>query len=146
LPLNKKETNMRDLLRNVLASQHFNPANSTVTRTSTTIDLQGYNSATVVFAIGQSGDTLSGSVFWTLKLTHSDDDTTYVDVPLADLLNTTQTIVIDAPAEDRTAYSFGYNGSRRYLRAVATPTGTHTVGTPIGIIALRGTPSYAPVV
>ncbi|MDX2113694.1 MAG: hypothetical protein SFW63_08200 [Alphaproteobacteria bacterium] len=137
---------MRDLYRNVLVSQHFNPANSTVTRTSTTIDLQGFNSAAVAFAIGQSGDTLSGSVFWTLKLTHSDDDTTYVDVPLSDLLNTTQTVVIDASTKDRTVYSFGYNGNRRYLRAVATPTGTHSVGTPIGIVALRGTPSYAPVV
>jgi hypothetical protein len=136
---------MRDLFHNVLVTQHFNPVVSSVTRTSTAIDLQGFNSASVVFTIGQSGDTLSGTVLWTLKLQHSDDDVTYVDVPLADLTNGAATVVIDAPLEDRTAYSFGYVGPRRYLKGVATPTGTHSVGTPIGMLALRGTPSYAPV-
>jgi len=137
---------MRDLYKNVLVSQHLSPINSTVVRTSTSVDLQGFNSAIVAFSVGLSGDTLSGSVLWTLKLTHSDDDSAYVDVPLADLLNTTATIVIDNSTKDRTVYGFGYQGNRRYLRAVATPTGTHSVGTPIGMIAMRGTPAYAPVV
>lgn len=137
---------MRDLYRNVLVSQHVNPVNSTVTRTSTTIDLQGFNSAEVVFAIGQSGDTLSGSIFWTLKLQHSDDDSTYTDVTTADLQNSTATVVIDSSAKDRVAYPFGYLGNKRYLKGVATPTGTHTVGTPIGVLALRAAAAYAPVV
>ena len=136
---------MRDLYHNVLVTQHFNPAVSTVTRTSTTIDLQGFNSATVVFAIGQAGDTLTGSVFWTLKLQHSDDDSAYSDVSAADLNNVAATFVLDATTKDKTAYVFGYEGSKRYLKGVATPTGTHSVGTPIGIISLRGTPSYMPV-
>lgn len=136
---------MRDLYRNILVTQHFNPATRTAATTSTTIDLQGYNSANILFAVGQSGDTLSGSLFWTLKLTHSDDDSAYVDVPLVDLNNPSATVVINASTLDRTVYGFGYNGNRRYLRAVATPTGTHTVGTPMGIVALRGTPAYSPV-
>lgn len=137
---------MRDLYHNVLVTQHLNPVNSSVTRTSTTIDLQGYNSAEVVFAIGLSGDTLSGGVFWTLKLTHSDNDSSYTDVPLADLHNNAATVVVNSAALDETAYAFGYQGNKRYLRAVATPTGTHTNGTPIGIIAMRDTPAYRPVV
>jgi hypothetical protein len=136
---------MRDLYRNLLVSQHFNPANSTVTRTSTAIDLQGYNSASVMFAIGLSGDTLSGSVFWTLKLQHSDDDSVYTDVTVGDLLNSSATVVVNSASLDETVYSFGYNGNKRYLKGVATPTGTHSVGTPIGILAMRGTPSYMPV-
>lgn len=136
---------MRDIYRNILVTQHFNPATRNAATTSTTIDLQGYNSANILFAIGQSGDTLSGSVFWTLKLTHSDDDSSYSDVALLDLNNSAATVVIDAPSKDRNVYGFGYNGSKRYLRAVATPTGTHASGTPIGMIALRGTPSYVPV-
>ena len=136
---------MRDLYRNVLVSQHFSPAVSTVTRTSTAIDLQGYNAASVVFAIGQSGDTLSGSVFWTLKLQHSDDDSTYTDVAVADLLNSAATVVVNSASLDRAAYAFGYQGSKRYLKGVATPTGTHTVGTPIGMIAMRGEAAYVPV-
>jgi hypothetical protein len=136
---------MRDLYHNVLVTQHFNPAVSTVTRTSAAIDLQGFNSTNVVFSIGQSGDTLSGSVYWTLKLQHSDDDSVYNDVTLADLNNTSLTVVVDSSSKDRTAYGFGYQGSKRYLKAVATPTGTHSVGTPIGMLSLRGTAAYMPV-
>ncbi len=136
---------MRDLYHNVLVSQHFNPAVSTVTRTSTAIDLQGFNAANVVFAIGQSGDTLSGSVYWTLKIQHSDDDSIYTDVALTDLNNSALTVVVNSSSLDRTAYSFGYQGNKRYLKGVATPTGTHSVGTPIGILAMRDTASYMPV-
>ncbi|MDX2073476.1 MAG: hypothetical protein SFX19_03815 [Alphaproteobacteria bacterium] len=136
---------MRDLYRNILVTQHLDPATATTTRTSTTVDLQGYDSANLLFAVGQSGDTLSGSVYWTLKLTHSDDDSSYSDVTLAELNNTAATVVIDSGSEDGTVYGFGYNGAKRYLRAVATPTGTHSNGTPLAIIALRGTPAYAPV-
>jgi len=136
---------MRDLYRNILVTQHVNPVTATSTKTSTTIDLQGYNSANVLFAIGLSGDTLSGSVYWTLKLTHSDNDSDYTDVVLAELNNSSATVVIDSSSEDETVYGFGYNGAKRYLRAVATPTGTHSNGTPLAVVALRGTPAYSPV-
>lgn len=136
---------MRDLYRNILVTQHTNPATKTSTTTSTSIDLQGYSSTNVLFSIGQSGDTLSGSVLWTLKLTHSDDDSSFSDVVLAELNNTAATVVVDSSSKDRTVYGFGYIGNKRYLRAVATPTGTHSNGTPLAIIALRGTPAYAPV-
>lgn len=136
---------MRDIYRNILVTQHLNPVVSTSTKTSTTIDLQGYNSANVLFAIGLAGDTLTGSLYWTLKLTHSDDDSSYSDVALADLNNTAATVVVDSMSKDETVYGFGYNGNKRYLRAVATPTGSHSSGTPIGIVALRGTPAYMPV-
>lgn len=136
---------MRDLFHNVLVTQHLSPINSTVTRTSTAIDLQGYNSACVVVAVGLSGDTLSGSVFWTLKIQHSDDDSVYTDVGASDLNGGSATVAVNSSSLDRTAYSFGYNGNKRYLKAVATPTGTHSVGTPIGMLALRGTAGYSPV-
>jgi len=137
---------MRDLYHNVLATQHLNPVVSTTTKTSTTIDLQGYNAANVVFSIGQAGDTLSGSVYWTLKLQHSDDNSTYTDLAAGDLNSPSLTVVVNSAALDETAYSFGYQGAKRYLKAVATPTGTHAVGTPIGVISLRGVAGYEPVV
>lgn len=137
---------MKDLYHNVLVTQHLNPQVATTTRTSSTVDLQGFNSANVVFAIGQSGDTLSGSLYWTLKLQHSDDDSVYTDVAVADLLNTAATVAVDSSSKDRTAYSFGYTGIKRYIRGVATPTGTHTNGTPMGIVALKGHAAYMPVV
>lgn len=137
---------MRDLYHNVLVSQHLDPAVATSTKTSTAIDLQGYGSANIVFAVGQSGDTLSGSVYWTLKLQDSDNNSSYSDVAASGISSGTATVVINDPAEDQAAYGFGYIGGKRYVKAVATPTGTHTNGTPIGIIAMLGNASYTPVV
>lgn len=136
---------MRDLYHNLLVTQHLSPVVSTTAKTSTAIDLQGFDSVEVVFAIGLSADTLSGSVYWTLKLQHSDDNVEYADTAAADHSGSA-TVVIDAASEDETSYAFGYVGNKRYLKAVATPTGTHSNGTPIGIIALRGTPAYRPAV
>ena len=98
------------------------------------------------FALGASGDTLSGSVYWTLKLQHCDDDATYVDVTAAELHNGSATVVVDAPGEASQTYGFGYVGGKRYVKAIATPTGTHTNGTPIGVVALKGNAALAPVV
>lgn len=137
---------MRDLYHRVLVTQHLSPVVSTATKTSTAIDLQGYNSANVVFSIGLAGDTLSGSLYWTLKLQHSDDDSAYTDTAITDLNNPSLTVVVNSSSLDRNTYGFGYQGNKRYLKAVATPTGTHSNGTPIGIIALRGAPSYSPVI
>lgn len=137
---------MRDLYHNVLVTQVLSPVVSTATKTSTGADLKGYNAASVVFNIGQSGDTLSGSVYWTLTVEESDDDSSYSTVVLADLLNSAASVVVNSSSLDRTAYSFGYRGAKRYVRGVATKTGTHTNGTPIGIVALRGAAAYRPVV
>ena len=52
--------------------------------------------------------------------------------------------VIDAPTEDSRTVKFGYMGSKRFVQALATATGSHSSGTPIGIIAVQGNPSVAP--
>lgn len=137
---------MRDIYENVLVTQISNPATGTTTRTSSAVDLQGFNSLNMLVSLGQAGDTLSGSLFWTLKLTHSNDDATYVDVPAADISSGVASFVVNATTLDKTTYVFGYVGARRYLKAVATPTGTHVSGTPIAMIALRGDAAYSPVV
>jgi hypothetical protein len=136
---------MRDLFNNIAVQQATSPATATNTVTSATIDMQGYNSLAVLFAIGNSGDTLSGSQLWTLKLQHSDIDGSFADVTAADLLGGMTTVVIDDPAKDDTVVKFGYIGSKRYLKAVATKTGTHTNGTPIGILAVKGNANLSPV-
>lgn len=136
---------MKDLYHNVAVSQVLDPATVTSTQTSAAIDLRGYDSLSVAFALGQSGDTLSGSVYWTLKLQDSDDDASYSDVAASGVLNTAATITVDDAAEDSAVYTIGYTGGKRYVKAVATATGTHSNGTPMAIVALRGTPSLAPV-
>ncbi len=128
---------MRDLYNNITVTQVVAPAVATATVTSSAIDLQGSNRAVVVFNIGASGDTLSGSVYWTLSMTECDTSNgTYTAVDVADLHNSAATIVIDSNSEDETAVKFGYKGSKRYLKAVATKTGTHSNGTPIGIVSV----------
>lgn len=137
---------MKDMYHNVTVSQVVNPAVATSTVTSSAIDRQGYGSVTALFSIGNSGDTLSGSVYWTLKLTECDTSGgTYTDVALADLYNSAATLVIDAGSEDNIVAKFGYRGSKRFVKAIATATGTHTNGTPIGVIAMLGHPADAPV-
>jgi hypothetical protein len=137
---------MRDIYNNITVSQVANPAVVTANVTSSAIDLQGFNSAVVLFAVGASGDTLSGSVYWTLKLTECDTSGgSYTDVALADLHNSAATVVIDDAAEDETVVKFGYKGNKQFIKAVATKTGTHSVGTPIGIVAVKSKAAELPV-
>lgn len=138
---------MRDLYHNVLATQVLAPATATTAQTSSAIDMQGYNALSVVFNIGASGDTLSGSIYWTLKLEHSDSSGSgYADCAATDINAGAATIVIDGSTNlASSAYSFGYIGGKRYVKAVATPTGVST-GAPIGVLALRGAAGYDPVV
>jgi len=137
---------MRDLYHNVLATQVLNPVVATSTKTSATIDMQGYNSVSVVFLLGTSADTLTTSLYWTLKLQHSDDNSSYSDVATIDINAGNATTVVNSLSLDETAYSFGYIGGKRYIQAVATPTGSVSSGVPIGMLALRGTPSYKTVI
>lgn len=136
---------MRDLYHNVLVTQHLNPVVSTSTKTSSTIDLQGFNSASVVVAVGTSADTLTGSLYWTLSLQHSDNDSSYSAVAASDTSAGVISYVVNSSSLDKTCYSFGYVGGKRYLQAVATPAGSVSSGVPLAIVALRGNPAARPV-
>lgn len=136
---------MRDIYHNTKVEQVLDPLVATGTQTSATIDLQGYDAAQVIISVGESGDTLSGSVKWDFKLQDSDNDSDYEDVAVGDLHNAVATQTIDAAAEDDTALVFGYKGSKRYLQAVATATGSHSNGTPMAITAILAAPAQAPV-
>lgn len=136
---------MQDLYHNIKIEQILDPVVATGTQTSASIDLQGYDAAQIIIAVGESGDTLSGSLKWDFKLQDSDNDSVYEDVAVADLHNDVATVTIDDAAEDDTAIVFGYKGSKRYLQAVATATGSHSNGTPLAIIGMRGVPADAPV-
>lgn len=135
-----------DLYDNISVTQVLSAAAATTTQTSSAISLQGFYNLTVVFNIGHCGDTLSGSLYWTLKLQDSPDGTTYTDVTTAGLLGdlSSNTIVINASGQDQKAYKFGYVGGNPYVKAVAVAAGSMSSGTPIGIISLRGSPGLAP--
>lgn len=100
------------------------------------VDLAGYETALAIVNVGISGDTLSGSVYHTIKLQESDDNVTFTDVAAADMEGTQSTVIDDA-AEDPAVVVFGYKGSKRYIRVLDDVTGTHTNGTPYGSVIVR---------
>lgn len=101
--------------------------------------------------VGNSGDTLSSSVYIEVEIEESDDNSTFTDVADADLdayVNGTNDgciAKIDAPTEDSLVLEVEYHGTKRYVRPVINVTGTHTNGTPISAVIIgydkRSTPA-----
>ncbi len=123
--------------------------NNTTEGTGTAVDLKGYESATVVFHIGASGDTLSGSVYITPSIEESADGSTgWAAIPATGYRADVGTFaVVDAAAEDDTIMQVAVlagTGRQRYIRAMLTFTGTHTNGTPISACVLKGHPRVSP--
>lgn len=138
---------MRDLENNLLAVASITPvvANDTTEGTGVYVDLQGYEGAMFLAHIGQSGDTLSGSVKWTVSFQESDaSGSGFADIADTDLTGGANAVVIDAAAEDEVVIQRGYLGAKRYVRVLCTATGTHTYGTPLSAVVIKGYPRHAP--
>lgn len=124
-------------------SQVVDPVVTTADANGASVDMLGYDCVTFLALIGESGDTLSGSVKIELEVEDSADDSSFSDAADADVkgfvagTNDGCFGVIDAAAEDDAVYKCTYHGSERYVRPVINVTGTHTNGTPIGIVAIR---------
>ena len=140
---------MRDLLNNLALIQALDPDTITSDTNCTGIDRAGFESVTHIVNVGESGDTLSSSVYWDFVLQESDDDSTYTDVTdNDDVVGATVAAggifaTIDAAAEDDTVLSIGYVGSKRYSRIQIDATGTHTNGTPMAVTGVKGHPHQA---
>ena len=139
---------MKDLSNNIAPAVSLINAVKTAAGNGTGVDLQGYESATVLVEVGAEGDTLSSSVYFEVSLEHSDDDSTYTDVAQADIIDGTISsggifLKLDGTANGNpdTAgeiYRVGYVGGKRYVRVVLAKTGTHSNGTPLGAMIVRG--------
>ena len=77
---------MKDLHSGMTALVAIAAATLDDDNTPPTIDLQGYNAAEIVLAIGAGGISFSGTNKIEFKLTHSDDDSSYEAVTAADVL------------------------------------------------------------
>lgn len=132
---------MRDIQQQLNGGDQVNIENDVLTADTDGVDcdLQGYEGARVIFLIGESNDTLSGSVYFVTELEESDDGITYTTVAAADLIDSNLGTV-DGAADDDTMHTAGYRGSKRYIRGHYEFTGTHTNGTPLGCIIERGLP------
>jgi hypothetical protein len=140
-----------DLYSNVKVSSLLIPAVRNADANSTAVDMLGFESVVFVVDMGNSADTLSGTNKIELELEESDDDSSFTDCADADVVgyvdgtNDGTFAVVDAPAEDSTVFKCGYRGVKRYVRVVLNFSGTHTTGTPVGVIAVQGHAHYAPV-
>ncbi|MFN7902713.1 MAG: hypothetical protein ACK5O1_07800 [Holosporales bacterium] len=144
---------MPDIANNYALRAMINPAVVNVTTTSASVDLQLFRASEFIAYIGTPGVTLSASILIDFVLQESDNNTTFTTVADADMYSTALPVAnagifarIDANTKASRVYGIGYRGSRRYVRVVATYTGTHTVGTPIAVLATLGFASFAPVV
>lgn len=120
-------------------------ANNTSEGTGVGVDRYGYGDVLMVAMQGISGDTLSGSLKWTITFEESDNNSDWNTIAAADIEGGYATWTIDAAAEDPTNIVRMYKGSKRYVRILWTATGTHTNGTPLAGFVILGHPNYIPV-
>lgn len=138
---------MRDLANSIAVVESLAPAVRTTDANGTGVDLQGFQSATVIAHIGAEGDTLASDLKIDLKLEHSDDDQTFTAVAQADVVEATIAdggifYTADAAADVGVA-TVGYVGGKRYVRVVSDLTGTHTNGTPTSAVVVKGHPRHS---
>jgi len=138
---------MKDIYHDLLVTKTIDPVLGKTTQTGSAVDLQGFEGALMVAHVGLSGDTLSGSIKMTVSFQESDTTTSgdFANVAAADLLGGANDVVIDDADEDEIVVTRGYLGSKRYVRILVTYAGTHTNGTPISAVVIKGLPRHAPV-
>lgn len=142
---------MKDLKTKLDCKNVLTPLKRTADATGTGVDRQGADSLTFLIHVGIGGITFDASNKIEFVMEHSDDDSTYSAVVLADTIGPTSVssgIVQSFVAEHAAAavYPVGYRGSKRYARVKADFTGTHGTGTDIGVSGVRSHLSLAPAV
>ena len=142
---------MRDLKNNIGVVQSLAPAARSSDADGTGVDLQGFESATIVIDMGAEGITLSSTNKIEIELEHSDDNSTFTDVTSsADVIGATQDsngviATFDDVAEAPAVSTVGYIGGKRYIRAVANFSGTHGSATPLAVSVIKGHARSNPV-
>lgn len=140
---------MKDLYHDLLPVQSLVPilGHTTANGTGLGVDLAGFEGALMIAHVGQSGDTLATGLKWTIAFQECETDTpgSYANIAAADLLGGANDVVIDAAAEDEVVVARSYIGAKQFVRILFTQTGTHTTGTPISAVVIKGFPRHAPV-
>lgn len=105
----------------------------TATATGSSVDLLGYEAATVILNVGVITDGTH-----TPKLQESADNVTFTDVVAADLVGAFAAIA------SSTNQRVGYIGSQRYIQVVSTVSGASSGGY-YSAAVLRGYPAQRPL-
>lgn len=133
-------------------NQLLAPAVRTAAANSAALDLQNFDSAALLFSIGNPGDTLSGANRYELQVQESADGVTWTPVADSDLTHvvsggvaTGTVAIVNANGMGNSVYFTGYKGNLRYVRGVIYTAGTLANGTPIDVIGLAARPRLGPV-
>lgn len=117
------------------------PAQYTGTKSDgTIIDLQGYESATVMVGIG-AVSTADGSNYFTITVTEGDNSALSDGATATKLIGAFE-LINSTSADPNTVQLVGYYGGKRYVRVVATETGT--ADATFGCWVIKGHPLYKP--
>lgn len=142
---------MRNLFTGTQLVNCLTPASWSATSQSTLLDRANYQASGFVISLGaNSGTAFDASNKITFKVQESDTTAAadFTDVAATDLLQdgavmSANAIVVDSDAKASRLYGIEYRGSKRYIRLVATETGTIVI--PLAIAGLLARPTYAPV-
>lgn len=115
--------------------------------------VDGLNKGSImhVLIMGNSADTLSGSLKYDLILQHSDTDGSYADVTDDELIEGTFLDaangifgVVDSPSEDTRVFEIEYKANmpnaKRWTRIILDRTGNHSSGTPLAAVGIAHFP------
>ena len=102
---------------NIRVDQSIAPdVRANISINGTSVDLQGVDASFVAVSIGNYTDGVH-----TLKVQHSDDNISFVDVPSEDLDGAM--VVADSTVLENKILKIGYLGTKRYLRVSLNVTG-----------------------
>lgn len=126
---------MKDMKTMIAAAVGAVPQILSANHTATLVDLQGFNSATLVVSTG----AIVGAGDFSVKLQESDTETLgdFTDVDADDLLGSFSATL---PADS--VETVGYRGTKRYVRVVFTRNGGTSIAASAAII--KGHPENAP--
>lgn len=141
---------MRDSYNNTHLDVLTAAATYAADNTPVAVDLRGYDAVTIALSIGAGGITFDTNNKIEFVLTHSDDNSTYTNVALADVIGPTSVtngIVKSLTSAHATAdvTKVGYIGNKRYIKLLADFSGTHGTGTPIGAVVMSSRAFARPV-
>ena len=115
---------------------------------SSGIDLQFFSSAELSVFVGdidEMGSSPVSDAKIQVRLEHSDNDSTYTDVTVTDVLGPSAVSggFVSETTTDTEIIEVGYVGGKRYIRVSLIPTGL-TNGGPVAAWVVKGNPRHAP--
>lgn len=136
---------MRDSLNQTKVTSAFNYASNTATANGTNIiDMQGYDSCVFVVQLATVTTADASNYFtFTLQAGDASDLSDGATVTAATGLLGSNLVVNDTTGLNNKVGLMGYAGGKRYVRMVATETGTASAA--FSAIAVQGLPHVAPV-